>query len=105
MEHTNEKIKSILRQEYSDYMGENQWHYDRQYRMLEKMLPTPAHPEHFQDDQLVIDVADLRNKLQPITSAIQYIEIGDINKLVEFLPQLKLNVNYMAARAVFPINK
>lgn len=33
MEHTNKIAIDILKEEYSDY-PENDWHYNRQYRML-----------------------------------------------------------------------
>jgi hypothetical protein len=35
MEHTNEAIRKILNDEYADYHY-NGWHYDREYKMLEK---------------------------------------------------------------------
>lgn len=35
MEHTNETIKAILREEYADY-DYNMWHYDREYKTLER---------------------------------------------------------------------
>ena len=35
MEHTNEILKKILRDEFADY-DYNGWHYDREYKLLEK---------------------------------------------------------------------
>lgn len=37
MEHTNKVIISVLREEFADY-DNNTWHYDSQYKMIEKAL-------------------------------------------------------------------
>lgn len=37
MEHSNKLIVSILREEFADY-DNNSWHYDSQYKMIEKAL-------------------------------------------------------------------
>jgi len=37
MEHTNEIIINVLRESHDDY-SENQWHYDRDYIMIEKAI-------------------------------------------------------------------
>ncbi|MCK9477003.1 MAG: hypothetical protein M0R46_13845 [Candidatus Muirbacterium halophilum] len=47
-------------------------------------------------------VADVRNKLSPMTNLISMIEFGADKEYIEkLLPQVKLSINYLAKRKVY----
>ncbi len=87
MEHTNEILKRILREEYGDY-DENNWHYDTEYRLLEKAFnkDIKSSLETSEDaDKLKEENRELKECIAEILPLLNKTEIliDEIKKLIE----------------------
>jgi hypothetical protein len=52
-----------------------------------------------------LDIADIRNKLSPVTTLISLLEIGDLSMddayILKAIEQSKKSINYLAQRKVY----